>query len=456
MSEHIAVLIDFENLVLGAKDALPQHPNPVPYAAIELVCRDYGNAAVRRAYADWGKFGAHQVDLALNGVDLIHMARFGYAQKNAADIRMAVDAMELLFTHPDLKVFVLVTGDGDFSPLVQRLREFGKRVVGVGTESNASKRLVSVCSEYKYWATLVARTDPKAKAVAEVEFDIGDGQELLLATIRRLTQPVLAATLKNKMLSIDPSFDEHNYGCDNFSDFLRRMDGVLDITKHDTQTRVAVRGGGTAEPRPDSPALVRQAAPVSLRDKLLVSGTDLPLLPQSRDALLTSVHDAWRTNRLGKVADINDVLFDENTGYVPNKSTRIGLSQALCHRDTQVLPLITDPNPDIRLHECSIAPYDGSACGPWTFSAHVAWLAWMMHRLKGQPDLDRAMVECFFADAEDYGRELVGEARRMLDKARGYRGGVGTGADGTAAMADGDGAAVDGDGSVVAAGAETE
>lgn len=429
VSEHIAVLIDFENLVLGAKDALPQHPNPVPYAAIELVCRDYGNAAVRRAYADWGKFGMHQGDLALNGVDLIHMARFGYAQKNAADIRMAVDAMELLFTHPDLKVFVLVTGDGDFSPLVQRLREFGKRVVGVGTESNASKRLVSVCSEYKYWATLVARTDPKARAVAEVEFDIADGQELLASTIKHLPQPVLAATLKHKMLSIDPSFDEHNYGCENFTDFLRRMDPVLEITKDDTHVRVSVRGGGTAGARTEPAVPAQPAPPASLRDKLMASGTDLPLLPQTRDALLTSVHDAWRADRLGKVADINDVLFDENTGYVPNKSTRIGLSQALCHRDTQVLPLITDPNPDIRLHECSIAPYDGSDCAQWTFSAHVAWLAWMMHRLKGHADLDRAMVDCFFVDAHDYGTELVTEARRILDEARRYPAGPALAAD---------------------------
>jgi uncharacterized protein (TIGR00288 family) len=80
---------------------------------------------------------------------LIQVTRFGAQQKNAADILMAVDAMEVLITHPDVGTFMLVAGDGDYSPLVQRLREFGKRVVGVGTKASASARLVAVCSECK-------------------------------------------------------------------------------------------------------------------------------------------------------------------------------------------------------------------------------------------------------------------------------------------------------------------
>lgn len=92
--DQVAVFIDFENLAIGAAMTLPDQANPVPYAALELVCRDYGNASIRRAYADWAKpqFGKYQQDLAMNGVDLIQIQRFGIAQKNAADIRMAVDA----------------------------------------------------------------------------------------------------------------------------------------------------------------------------------------------------------------------------------------------------------------------------------------------------------------------------------------------------------------------------
>src|SRR5215211_9409674 len=172
MTQQVAVLIDFEDLLAGAEDSLPGCIDPVPYAAVELLCRSYGNAAVRRAYADWARarFSRYQEGLALNGVDLIHITRFGIQHKNAVDIRLAIDAMELIFTRPDVGVFVLVAGDGDYTPLAQRLRELGKQLIGVGTQVSANRRLVSICSEYRYWATLVAQVDPRARTAVAAEF----------------------------------------------------------------------------------------------------------------------------------------------------------------------------------------------------------------------------------------------------------------------------------------------
>src|SRR5690349_13163608 len=113
-SAQVAVFVDFENLVLGAVKELPDQANPAPYEALTRLCREYGNASVRRAYADWANplFGGHQEDLAMNGVDLIQVARVGIQNKNAADIRMAVDAMETLIVHPEVSVFILVSGCG--------------------------------------------------------------------------------------------------------------------------------------------------------------------------------------------------------------------------------------------------------------------------------------------------------------------------------------------------------
>jgi uncharacterized protein (TIGR00288 family) len=230
--DQVAVFIDFENLAIGAANSLPDQANPVPYAALELVCRDYGNASIRRAYADWAKpqFGKYQNDLAMNGVDLIQIQRFGIQQKNAADIRMAVDAMETLITHPDIGTYLLVAGDGDYSPLVQRLREFGKHVVGVGTEASASPRLVSVCSEYKYWGTLVAAVEPSAKPTVEKTFDIKDGERLLVHAMRqRDGDDAPGAWLKHKMLALDPAFDEQNYGCKSFKEFLGRLPNTVTV-----------------------------------------------------------------------------------------------------------------------------------------------------------------------------------------------------------------------------------
>jgi hypothetical protein len=220
----VAVFVDFENLVLGAAKELPGEANPAPYEAITRLCRTYGNASVRRAYADWAdpRFGSHQDDLAMNGVDLIQVARVGIQNKNAADIRMAVDAMETLIVHPEVSVFVLVSGDGDYSPLVQRLREFGKWVVGVGTEANASRKLVSVCSEYKYWGTLVAEVEPAARPAAA--FDIAEAEQLLVRAFEESGAATLTAGgLKSKMLALDPAFDEHNYGARSFRAFLAML-----------------------------------------------------------------------------------------------------------------------------------------------------------------------------------------------------------------------------------------
>lgn len=121
--DQIAVFLDFENLVIGAERALPDlATQAVPYRALDRLTRERGTATVRRAYADWAKprFGKYQQDLGMNGVDLVQVSRFGTAQENAADIRMAVDA------------------------------------IGVGTEASPSPRLVSVRSEYKFWGTLVS------------------------------------------------------------------------------------------------------------------------------------------------------------------------------------------------------------------------------------------------------------------------------------------------------------
>jgi hypothetical protein len=127
-------------------------------------------------------------------------------------------------------VFILVSGDGDYSPLVQRLREFGKWVVGVGTEANASRKLVSVTSEYKYWGTLVAEVEPEARPTAA--FDISEAEQLLVRAFEESSSDTLTAGgLKSKMLALDPAFDEHNYGARSFRAFLALLPARVQIVK---------------------------------------------------------------------------------------------------------------------------------------------------------------------------------------------------------------------------------
>jgi uncharacterized LabA/DUF88 family protein len=233
-TDQVAVFIDLENLALGAGEDLPGEADPIPYKALERLCRDYGNTSIRRAYADWSRpeFGRYQQTLAQNGITLIQVTRFGAQQKNAADIQMAVDAMEVLITHPDVGTFMLVAGDGDYSPLVLRLREFGKWVVGVGTRASASSRLVAVCSEYKYWGTIVASVNPRVRAEVGANFNIEDVRRLVVQAMDEAPDDSATGSwLKSKMLALDPSFDERNYGASSFRDLLSRMPDVVDVKK---------------------------------------------------------------------------------------------------------------------------------------------------------------------------------------------------------------------------------
>jgi uncharacterized LabA/DUF88 family protein len=270
LGDQVAVFIDLENLALGAGEDLPGQADPIPYKALELLCRDYGNTSIRRAYADWSRpeFGKHQNNLAQNGITLIQVTRFGAQQKNAADILMAVDAMEVLITHPDVGTFLLVAGDGDYSPLVQRLREFGKRVVGVGTKASASSRLVAVCSEYKYWGTIVAAVNPAVRAEVNANFHIADAERLVVAAMEE--SPDASATgswLKSKMLALDPSFDERNYGASSFRVLLSRLPDLVEVTKDRSSsdmlvTLVASRQAkaAAAQPRQRKKAAATQPA----------------------------------------------------------------------------------------------------------------------------------------------------------------------------------------------------
>lgn len=138
--DQVAVFIDSENVAIGAATCPAGRTNPVPYAALELVCREYGNASIR-------------------------------------------------ITPPRRRHLPAGGGDGDYSALVQRLREFGKHVVGVGTEASASPRLVSVCSEHKYWGTLKAAVDPSVRSAVEAAFDIALAERFLRTAMQESTAP---------------------------------------------------------------------------------------------------------------------------------------------------------------------------------------------------------------------------------------------------------------------------
>jgi uncharacterized protein (TIGR00288 family) len=247
--DRIALFLDYENLALGAREHLrvPFDLRPIADALAER-----GRVVVRRAYADWSYFDEDRRRLTRSHVELIEMPqRMGASRKNAADIKLAVDALELAFERDYISTFVIGTGDSDFTPLVHKLRELNKRVIGVGVEKSTSALLPPACDEFLYYDRLEgvdapvagarsarpARTaEPAPAEVAPVEAEAApveaapdfDDLAVLVATTvaglqRSASDPVTASTLKRTLLRKDPTFSEADYGFRAFGELLRHL-----------------------------------------------------------------------------------------------------------------------------------------------------------------------------------------------------------------------------------------
>ena len=155
--EKIALFIDLENIALGARDA--------KYATFEIskvIARlvEKGKLIVKRAYADWERYREYKRPFHEAGIDLIDIPRKHYSGKNSADIKLVVDAMELASAKEHLTMFVIASGDSDFTPLVSKLKENDKYVIGVGVKNSTSTLLSSNCDEFIYYEDLVRQAQP--------------------------------------------------------------------------------------------------------------------------------------------------------------------------------------------------------------------------------------------------------------------------------------------------------
>ncbi|PRQ09820.1 NYN domain-containing protein [Enhygromyxa salina] len=155
---NIAVFADYENVALGARDA------KFDKFDINLVLErllERGNVVVRKAYCDWSRYKSDRVALHERSFELVEVPHVKLAGKNSADIRMVVDALDLAHTKRHVGVFALITGDSDFSPLVSKLRENNKAVIGIGVRQSTSDLLVENCDEFIYYDDLIREHKPK-------------------------------------------------------------------------------------------------------------------------------------------------------------------------------------------------------------------------------------------------------------------------------------------------------
>jgi uncharacterized protein (TIGR00288 family) len=262
--ERIALFLDYENLAIGAREALGG--GPFDFRPIADALAERGRVVVRRAYADWSMFEEDSRTLVRANVELIEIPqRMGAVRKNAADIKMAVDAIEMCFERDYITTFVLGTGDSDFTPLVQKLRSLNRSVIGIGVEPSTSVLLPPACDEFIFYDRLegVNTGAPKSKSrsratkgrtaktveVSEADADAtetarGEVPDLgvlitqTLAGLERTTAgPVQASTLKRAVLRKDPTFNESNYGFRGFGELLRNLSdrSVVELSEGSAQ-----------------------------------------------------------------------------------------------------------------------------------------------------------------------------------------------------------------------------
>ena len=221
-----ALLIDFDNVTMGIRSDLQIELRRLMNSEIIR-----GKVAVQRAYADWRRYPQYIVPLSEASIDLIFAPAFGSNKKNATDIRLAIDALELVFTRPEIGTFILLSGDSDFSSLVIKLKEYGKYVIGVGIRESSSDLLIQNCDEYFSYNELAGLT-----RVGDEETERRDPWELVVDAVlemKKRNDVMRSDRLKQVMQEIDPSFDEKNVGKSRFSKFVdeARERGLITATK---------------------------------------------------------------------------------------------------------------------------------------------------------------------------------------------------------------------------------
>jgi len=221
----IAVFIDFENLAIGVRQ-MRAGQFQIPLILKRLL--EKGRIVFKRAYCDWSNYQDAMREFHAQGVEMIDIPQTKVSGKNSADIRMVVDALDLCYAKDHIDVFALISGDSDFSPLVSKLKENNKRVIGCGVKASTSDLLIANCDEFLYYDDLI-RTAKKATGTKQKSKTSDKKQEAadrVLEVLRSVEQdydPLWGSTLKQAIRRVYPGFNEGYYGYDSFSDLLEDL-----------------------------------------------------------------------------------------------------------------------------------------------------------------------------------------------------------------------------------------
>lgn len=239
---NMALFCDFENIALGVRDA-KYAKFDIDRVLERLLLK--GSIVVKKAYCDWERYKEFKGPMHEASFELIEIPHVRMSGKNSADIRLVVDALDLCYTKAHVDTFVIISGDSDFSPLVSKLRENNKTVIGVGVKSSTSDLLIANCDEFIYYDDLIRvaqKPKPTKKKVASKETDKTadkkqEAIERVMEIIRSLEfdyDPLWGSLIKQAIRRVYPGFNEEYYGYRSFWDLLKdcEKEGYIEL-EHD-------------------------------------------------------------------------------------------------------------------------------------------------------------------------------------------------------------------------------
>lgn len=244
----IAVFIDFENLAIGVRH-MQSGRFQIPLVLKRLL--EKGRIVYKRAYCDWRNYEESVREFHTQGIELIDIPQSKMSGKNSADIRMVVDALDLCYSKQHIDMFALISGDSDFSPLVSKLKENNKRVVGCGVKSSTSDLLIGNCDEFIYYDDLI-RVAKKTQS-PEVRTKVGPAKDKKQEAIDRVLEvlhsveqdydPLWGSLLKQAIRRVFPGFSEGYYGYHSFSDMLEDIEemGLIELDYDENRGNYKVR-----------------------------------------------------------------------------------------------------------------------------------------------------------------------------------------------------------------------
>lgn len=307
----VAVFIDYENIELSCREKMGSNVE-VDWSTVLETAVDLGRVVLRRAYADWSIFSSGQRELLGSGVEVVHVP--SKRGKNAADIRIVIDALEMLMgEHANISHVLLVSGDGDFTELVHRLRGYGKIVVGLGVSGASAEYLINACDQFIYYDVIadVAAETERGNGHGEATqaaFDVSEARQLLRRALQsREDEWVNGGQVKDAMLRLNPAFNEQNYNYDTFKSFLAAQSDIVRL-------RTASEGGHLEVqiiPEDESEPTARVQGPAATLDRYLkyLSQQKVRMTPtEHRPRIILKFYNIYKNNPDSTLTELKEEL----------------------------------------------------------------------------------------------------------------------------------------------------